>query len=479
MAALKGGTPHLTGQILTLAGERFFVAEDAQTGARTWKTTYVPAQQGDWAPEVTVDLSNFSEGYGFTWQGIDGTYSHADGWDASTPGKLSTWPVFAKGEAFTTTDGKGWMFQMGKYLYVARGRYVKKYVPTDTPGTEWAIAETHDLGSGNICTGRPGIFKGKAYVPVRQGAAGALVEFEELTTVADPPSIDTWTTGPNTRKMQCFIVFQNKMYAGTGNRIYSVAGDPTVGNDWQPTAGNGEEVGEPASEITDLGLYVNLLLVAKTNGLYSFDPTQMVVNELSDLRFVVDIDNGKGMEYTQGRMLVPWRSGLFSWVPGAFSMEGPNVEGGMDNSDTPGWGRVTGIVPFGGIAYMTVNDEAAGQGALLSIQPGIGKRPNMPHVHQLADGSYDSVMIWSSFTQPLLPSRLTTWVDDNSIGTVAWSSPQNMATNDTAWAEASGSASTTYTHYLKGTQLGAPNIPANATITGITARIRRRSLNTP
>lgn len=474
MPPLKGGSPFATQETLMLGGERFFVAADPKTGARAWKSEYVPAQSAKWSPEAAIDLPTFSQGYGFTWEGLPGTYSHADGWDASTPGKLTTWPALALGESFTTTDAKGWMFQLGSYLYVARGRYVKKYQITDTPGVTWPVVDTHDLGSGNICTGRPGIFGEKAYVPVRQGSSGPLQVFHQLATVAAAPTADTWNTGPVGYEMQCFISWQNKMYGASGNAIYSVSADPLTGTNWAPSSGNGNEVGDPSRDITDLALYLNLLVVAKTDGLYTFDSSFQVVNELPDLRFVVDSQNGAGMEYAGGFVLVPHRSGLYRWAPGQFAAVGPDQEGAMESALSDGWGRVSGLVPFGGTAFAAVNDDTAQEGALISLQPATAPQsrgPLVPHVHQLTDGAYDAVGIASLYTLPIRESALTTWATDTAVGDHGWSNPGNVAADDGTYA-ISGSGTT---YYLKGTQLARPTVPAGATITGVTATVTRKA----
>jgi len=70
-----------------------------------------------------------------------------------------------------------------------------------------------------------------------------------------------------------------------------------------------------------------------------------------------------------------------------------------------------------------------------------------------------------------------TVVDDDSVGTVAWSNPSNAKASDDygAWAT---SASTTevISHYLKATNFGF-SIPTGATINGIELRIERNAIN--
>lgn len=185
-AMSKGGTPYKALQKAMIGGEEYFVAtaDQAQAaGGRTWVTDLVPSQRADPSQEFEVPLSDWSQGAGFSFAGLDGAYDRANGWDASTPGKPATWPQRATGESLTTADYKGWQFQLGNYLYVCRGRFVAKYAIDDTAGATWPVIEVHDLGSGIVVAGRPAIFKGKAYVPRRSGAGGTTELFHELTTV--------------------------------------------------------------------------------------------------------------------------------------------------------------------------------------------------------------------------------------------------------------------------------------------------------
>jgi hypothetical protein len=65
-------------------------------------------------------------------------------------------------------------------------------------------------------------------------------------------------------------------------------------------------------------------------------------------------------------------------------------------------------------------------------------------------------------------------VNDPRIGSVAWSSPASVATSNDAYALASLSEQTS--NYLKCTGFGL-NLPANATITGISVTVERRRSN--
>jgi len=185
MAEITGGTPREEVLVAEINGQRYLVATPEQAGnaSRTWAVQSIPAQGADPEKEFEIPLSDFSNGGGFSFASRPGVYERSTGWDASTPNKLTTWPELATGQSITTTDYRGWLLFHKNYLYVLRGRYAAKYAIDDTPGAVWPIMEIHDFGSGYVVAGRPGIFKDKAYVPLRNGAGGALVEFHELTTV--------------------------------------------------------------------------------------------------------------------------------------------------------------------------------------------------------------------------------------------------------------------------------------------------------
>ena len=67
-----------------------------------------------------------------------------------------------------------------------------------------------------------------------------------------------------------------------------------------------------------------------------------------------------------------------------------------------------------------------------------------------------------------------TGTDDDSIGTVTWSSPENILVNDGSDAQALDVSGEVQTHYLKGTNFSFI-IPEGATIDGIVAEIERNS----
>lgn len=173
--------------VVKIDGETYLLASPSQQqelGARAWVEEFMPAQTTA-DVDFEIPIVDFSAGSGFTFEGPPGTYDSAHGFDASSPGRPTTWPRIAMGESFVTTDMKGWEFFVGNYLYVARGQYVVKYAINETPGSTWPIVEIHDLGSGIVCAGRPAVFQSKAYVPRRSGPTGTVQVFHELTTIVN------------------------------------------------------------------------------------------------------------------------------------------------------------------------------------------------------------------------------------------------------------------------------------------------------
>lgn len=182
------GTPRLSLQKAQIGGLDWFVLEQdgaQQAGGRAWVSEGDPYQGP--TDRFEIALKDFSQGAGFTYEGPDGTYDRAAGWELSAPGKPTMWPLRASGAPFTcSADFRGWQFQLGVYLYVCRGRLVCKYAINDAAGATWPIIERHDLGASNVIAGRPiaNFIGAKAYVPIRAGAGGSLARFHELTTVA-------------------------------------------------------------------------------------------------------------------------------------------------------------------------------------------------------------------------------------------------------------------------------------------------------
>lgn len=67
-----------------------------------------------------------------------------------------------------------------------------------------------------------------------------------------------------------------------------------------------------------------------------------------------------------------------------------------------------------------------------------------------------------------------TQADDSSVGTIAWNSPSNSASQDNTYASCQVDGNLTTTHYLKVTNFGFA-IPSGATISGIKVEVDKYS----
>lgn len=566
--------------VLQINSEKYLVAED-RNGVRQFKSTRVSTQGNIPLDEQSYSLADFSEGSGYSFErpGL-GVYAEAEGWDATSPGNLGTWPRLAVCESFTTEDAPGDALQVGLYLYVGRGRYVCKYVLNDTVGSTWSIAEYHDLGSGNTLAGRPVVFQGKGYFPVRAGTTGALTEFHELdttnSTVVESQTIaisgtptagtytitydgkttaaiafnaaasvvqaalrlvpgmanvtvtatgtipnfthtvvmtgvgagngltspaqmtstdsttggthaiahattvagttDRWDVADSTLEFGGFCVWKEQLRAFAGNRIYSCSVTPTTAANWNPAIGSGYVVGDSGQDITELFTYPlpDMLMVCKTDGLWSFTEGLQTRNELPSIRAVIDSRNGRYAALSNGYGLMPHASGLIRWRPGAYQFVGPEQDGSLEGAISEGWGRATGIAVHGRKTYIGINDSRAGDAHLISLdepRPGQQRSPLVPHTHQrIADASIEGVAVISTQQQPAAPRTPVTFSDDSAVGTITWADTANAAALDGAYVTAAAGTS----HYLKA--LNPSNaIPTGATVLGVLVEVAKKA----
>lgn len=463
--AFASGTPRSTEPIFRLNNQRYMVRRDSR-GVAAYTSQRISDQEIGAEQEITLRFTDLSKGSGFTWQGPEGTYDWASGWDMSTPGKATTWPRYASGAAFTTTDARGWGMYLGGYLYFGRGRYVKKYSPDATPGSTWAVLETKDLGASNVVGGRPAAFKGKGYWPLRIGAGGTATTWEEVT----PGGSDSWATGPAGEEATCFRVWKEELVRGNGNVIAKCSVTPTTGGNW----GAEYTVGDSGSSLTDMVIYSRLLMIGKQDGLFSFDETLNVASAIPDLAGIADDNNFLGMEVIQGYLYAPHKMGLIQYSGDTWQFVGAEAEGGLDADLSRGWGRVVSLAPAGKQVFMTVNDYRNTRGAVISLNPALG-RPTQsvtPHMHQsVVDATFESCIVLSSASEPSTVKEPSTIADDSAVGTITWGSTANAASSNDNYATAAVGTS----HYLKVTNFGF-NLPATATVTGVTVYIERSAV---
>ncbi|MCR4339413.1 MAG: glycine-rich protein [Gemmatimonadaceae bacterium] len=546
--------------------------------SRAWSRRYIPAQRIGPEREFEIDLSRYDAGYGFSHASVAGVYERANGWDASTPGKIRTYPRLTTCEAFTDIDYRGWAIEFGDYAYVLRGRYAVKYQVTDSPGVEWSIVEFHNFGAGLAVAGRPAIWNDALYVPLVNVSTNALQRFHRLTTQADvvtevqtltesgsptggtftvtfpdgvtstetaamdfditaaamqtelrlipglqkvtvsragtttnfvwtvtmtgapsvlagtsPPQFtadasgltggageaitpatsvagtgDQWDQGPALREARAFHTWRDLLVRADGAYTSTASTDPMTDSNW----GAEYVVGDPGRDVLDLAVHGGFLIPGKADGIYSFDESSVADMEVPDLAAVIDEQNTIGMEYSQGYLLVPHRTGLLRWRPGAFSYVGAEQEGYLDGEISRGWGRTMGVASYGKYVFATVNDTYNGRGAVVMHKPDTRRESGLvPHMIAERTGAVEHCAIVSLKSQPTAATSPAAPTDDNAVGTITWSNPGNAQTSNDTYATAAVGTS----HYLKALLAADTRIPTDATVRGVKVEIERQA----
>lgn len=464
--------------VLQLDGEKYLVLQPGRPTyeggpARQWQAAHIGDQDAPIAEELTIRDDFFSEGAGFTFEGIDGTYEIARAWDASAPGKVGTWPPFASGESAVSPDARGWIVYHEGIMYVFRGRYGAKYALDQLQFGETLtkVGTDKDFGSGKAVAGRPVSFNGQIAIPVLDTATGALEKMVLLTAVGSP---DTYGTVDAGVKGRCFTVWNGKLVmAESGNTIRTLAigADATGAANWAPDyAGSGYAMGPVGSVIHELLVYHSYLIAWTDLGPYYCDEDLQYRPGIPELANERDTLNGYGAAVANAAILAPSRGGLTRWVPdGQWARVGPEMEGGLEGDKTPGWGRVSGIVSYGGLTFVVSND-VNGVASLWSFQPPRSKRaPYAVHCHQQEEGAqYEDVAVVLASAQPLQNYAFGTISDDSAVGTISWSNPSNAGAADGSYASALAGTS----HYLKLLNPN-PGLPADATLVGVELIVKR------
>jgi hypothetical protein len=359
MAGLADGTPHDGQLVAEIDGQRYHVLtpQDAQgiPRARAWEVERIPAQAASGQQEAEIVLSSFHDGAGFTYAGMPNVYALSDGWDASAPGKLTTWARHAIGDDFETTNYRGWAIFHADRLYILRGRYAYWYAIDDDHGVEWVETQSKDFGAGNVVCGEPAVFKGILYVPIAVASTGADARFWQLTTVSAP---DVWTEGPALTEARTFKAWHNQktgapvLVRGTQNLVSTVSDDPMVAANWgADTLIDDKGVGDSGALITHFSVWRDSLLIHTEKGLFSINQIEVATNELPDLADSWDYFNGVGASFSNGYILIPSNGGLIRWQPNLYRFVGPGQEGALESDVTEGWGRVMHVTPFGKYAW--------------------------------------------------------------------------------------------------------------------------------
>lgn len=469
--SMQQATRRETQHTIRINGQRYFLADPnqvGQSGGRTWSNEEEPIEEWSGAPEISIVMLS-QGGAGASFEGVEHGYSHANRWAEETPNKLSTWGKFAEGETFTSADYPGWMIFHEGYLFLMRGRYSVKYGPEDLEGSTWSKLDTEDFGASTatfVVGGRPAVHNGVLVVPIVDSADDGNERFQYLATVTSGD--DTWATGPANRTFRCFTVWKEKLWAAKGNLIYSQSATPSGTDNWAPADGSGYAVGDTTTYITDMVAYPGVgLVIGKEDGLFTFAEDLNTNDEIPDLRFVKDKTNFVGMQVSQGAVLAPHRSGLIEWTPGAYRYVGPEQDGGLEGSLTPGWGWVRGIANYGKYTFWVANDgDRASVGSFL---PG-GRGGRLPHIHfGEEDVWYEAATLVSFDSEPPTFTSPASVEDDDAVGTIEWTDPENAEAEDGEEAEATEGT----THYLLAK---TPfSLPSDATVLGIVVEVKRRA----
>lgn len=410
--------PFETDLVAQLDGESYFVLTRTQAegvGGRQWAKQFETAQESP-PQRMPIPIPTFHEGSGFTYAGMPSTYEQAgappsgtangSGWDASVVGRLSTWSRHGVGTSVVTTIAKrGWLLQLGQFLYMARGRYLTKYIVNTTAGATWTISGTdRDLGSANVVPGRPAVWNGKIYLPSSVSSTGALNVWQQVTQ----GSPDTYANGPSGKEATCFRPYKRLLARAQTNGVATCATTPTTAANWSDDSGNGlynaddplRGAGDPNTTITDLVEWELYLFAGKEDGVWSYTDDLQTRNELSSLSAQRATENCSPLSVHIRDVLIPHISGLIRWVPGEdWNFNGPEQEGALEGDLTPGWGLCVGTIPYGPMTFAVYKDTVNTRGSIVGLYPGRGQRDPVPHMHvQCTNGYFENGCIVQATT---------------------------------------------------------------------------------
>lgn len=406
----RAGTPYLERQVVRINGQPYFLVAPGQEkngmAKRQWVTQRIPDQGAQLQP-IHIMLDSFHQGSGFTYHGMDAVYDYANGWDASSPGRLSTYARLATCAPLTfgTAPPANHNAQIidlgGGYFAVMAGQELAIYQVNMAGGTWSAVTATTFT---NYVAGRVSKFNGDWYIPMMT-STGAPAAFQQWAPA--PPAIGTFTAGPAAPQPMCFTTwtpssqFGPVLVGAQGNAVYTCAATPTTGANWSA----GTQVDVPDYPITDLATYDTYVVCRNTRGLWTFNENLQTINEIPDLQSFVSYVSSQGMSYAQGYLVVPHVAGLVRWRPGAWMNVGPEQEHALEGAVSQGWGPVNATIANGQWLYALHNDPQHGTGAIVGYGPGRGspfqygsnmhaiRGPVITHCYQQCTGTYNGIGI--------------------------------------------------------------------------------------
>jgi hypothetical protein len=148
------------------------------------------------------------------------------------------------------------------------------------------------------------------------------------------------------------------------------------------------------------------------------------------------------------------------------------------------WSPYTGSTydPYLSVTYTTATNWTQSLGETVSladsVEKGNGKKLN--DTNSLADNNIKTVQknLSEGYVGSEGPNSPGTMADDATVGTVAWSNPDNAKVSDNVYATFDGSGTDKDSHYLEATNFGF-SIPNGATINGIVVEIERKAQTSP
>lgn len=254
------------------------------------------------------------------------------------------------------------------------------------------------------------------------------------------------------------------------NMVDSCAAAPLVAANW----GGEQPAGDTTFHITAIATFRRLLYVGRPDGLFSFDETGTVINEIPAISSVVDSNNFVGMVESNGALLCPHKLGLIRYTGAAWAVVGAEEDNHFEGEHSEGWGRPVGVAPYGRQTYVTINDSFNLVSSVVSLtaQTGQGARgPFIPHMHQLGTPALEDAAIVAQRVQPLTPLSFLAFSNDSAVGANDWTNPTYAASDD---GQAATCAIVGQTHYLKALGIVDPElVPPTSTIRGILVEAKK------
>ena len=316
--------------------------------------------------ETGQDLERFDTGERRV-QWSDGNVAHylpgrvtlASKWERVSGG-YGTAPSFGRFVDFSTANGNYICLPLGTFLFVyddATGNWVGENV------------------GGGIGETIKHLYANDQYLFVSLGTAADAWRWDG--TLAGTGG---WTqlTG---HKADAFGWYHEKLWRALGNEIYP-ADSSNDGTSW----GTAVKVGWDSTDITDLYVANDYLLIAKPEGLYIYDETE--VYQLVDATIARSVNNFKYGTSFQGALYVPWLAATHKLViTSARSSNISDITPAMaGDEDKERYGHGAPKVMFAGPRHLYIGtDDGEGQYPELLAYTGVG-------FHQLYRGEAGSTL---------------------------------------------------------------------------------------